>query len=57
MLDGYIDDIAYGDPPPAIAPVRVTEIRADQVTGNVSLRWEGGEDRFQVLKATSVEGP
>src|SRR5206468_6650798 len=30
---------------------------ADPVTGNVLLRWEGGEDRFQVLKATSVEGP
>jgi hypothetical protein len=54
--DGLIDDIAYGDPS-MIAPVRVTQISADQVTGNVLLRWEGGEDRFQVLKATSVEGP
>jgi Domain of unknown function (DUF4082)/HYDIN/CFA65/VesB-like, Ig-like domain len=56
-LDGYIDDIVYSDPPPVIAPLRVTEIRADQATGNVTLRWEGGEDRFQVFKATSVEGP
>jgi hypothetical protein len=55
--DGFIDDIVYGDPPPASVPLRITEIRADQVTGNVSLRWEGGEDRFQVLKATSLEGP
>jgi hypothetical protein len=53
----FVDDIVYGDPPAAIAPVRIVEILADSVTGNVLLRWEGGEDRFQVFKATSVEGP
>jgi len=53
--DAFVDDITYGDPS-TIAPVRVVEIRADHATGNVSLRWEGGEDRFQVFKATSVTG-
>lgn len=56
-LEGSIDDIVYGDPPPAIAPVRVTEIRADRVTGNVTLRWEGGDPQFQVEKSATVSGP
>ena len=54
--DGFIDDIVYGDAS-AIAPVRVLQISADAVTGNVSLSWEGGADRFQVLKSRSIEGP
>ena len=54
--DAVIDDIAYGDPS-TIPPVRIVEIRADKATGNVVLRWEGGEDRFQVFKATSLDGP
>src|SRR5262249_15904593 len=56
-MDGFIDDIVYSDPPSTIAPLRFSEIRADAATGDVTLRWEGGADRFQVLKATSLEGP
>ncbi len=54
--EGFIDDIAYGDPS-GIAPVRIVQISANPATGDVLLRWVGGQDRYQVLKATSVVGP
>jgi hypothetical protein len=55
-VEGFVDDIAYGDPPPAIAPMRVTKIQVDRVTGNVTLRWEGGDPQFQVEKSATVSG-
>ena len=54
--DAFIDDITYGDAS-GITPVRIVQISANRATGDVSLRWDGGQDRFQVLKSTTVEGP
>ena len=37
-------------------PSRIVEIKPDLITGNITLRWEGGGPQFQVEKATTVTG-
>src|SRR5262249_31957422 len=39
-------------------PFRITEIKPDLATGNITLSWEGGAGpQFQVEKATVLAGP
>jgi hypothetical protein len=43
-------------PPPL--PLRITEIKPDLATGDVTLTWEGGDGpEFQVESAATVKGP
>jgi len=44
-------------PPSVIEPLRVAEARPDVVSGDLTLRWEGGAGpQFQVQKAASLTG-
>ena len=39
------------------AGLRIAEIKPDLASGNITLRWDGGNGQFQVEKAANVTGP